>query len=70
MLAEAALGQLNLTVAEHAFVRCKDYQGISLTKRLDQLSSEPMRLAEISSYFGKFEEAEKIYLDMDRRYGF
>ena len=32
------------------------------------MSSEPMKLAEIAAYSGRFEEAEKIYLDIDRRY--
>ena len=68
LLAEAALEQLNVDVAEHSFVRCKDYQGIKLTKKLNQLTSEPMKLAEIASYSGRFEEAEKIYLDIDRRF--
>uniref|UniRef100_H2ZPD4 WD repeat-containing protein 35 n=1 Tax=Ciona savignyi TaxID=51511 RepID=H2ZPD4_CIOSA len=67
LLAEAALDQLNLEVAEHAFVRCKDYQGIGLSKRVDQLHSEPLKLAEIAAYFRRFEDAEKIYIDMDRR---
>ena len=67
-MAEAALEQLNIEVAEHSFVRCKDYQGIKLTKKLNQLTSEPMKLAEIAAYSGKFEEAEKIYLDIDRRF--
>nr|XP_009858071.1 WD repeat-containing protein 35 [Ciona intestinalis] len=67
LLAEAALDQLNLEVAEHAFVRCKDYQGIRLSKRVAQLHSEPLKLAEIAAYFRRFEDAEKIYIDMDRR---
>ena len=28
MLAEAALEQLNLVIADKGFVRCRDYQGI------------------------------------------
>jgi len=67
LLAEAALNQLKVDVAEHAFVRCKDYQGIRLSKKVSQLSNEQMKLAEIAAYSGHFEEAEKIYLDIDRR---
>jgi len=67
MLAEGALGKLDLDVAEHSFVRCKDYQGISMCKRVSQLSNEPMKMAEIAAYFRKFEDAERIYLEMDRR---
>ena len=37
LLAESALEQLNLKIAEHAFVRCKDYQGIEFVKRLGNL---------------------------------
>ncbi|XP_053316634.1 WD repeat-containing protein 35 isoform X1 [Spea bombifrons] len=67
LLAEAALQKLDLPTAEQAFVRCKDYQGIEFVKRLGNLQSESMKQAEISAYFGKFEEAERMYLDMDRR---
>ncbi|XP_043921710.1 WD repeat-containing protein 35 [Protopterus annectens] len=67
LLAEAALEKLDLKTAEQAFVRCKDYQGIQFVKRLGNLQSESMKTAEIAAYFGRFEEAERMYLDMDRR---
>uniref|UniRef100_A0A8C0LQI9 WD repeat-containing protein 35 n=1 Tax=Canis lupus dingo TaxID=286419 RepID=A0A8C0LQI9_CANLU len=67
LLAEAALQKLDLHTAEQAFVHCKDYQGIKFVKRLGNLQSEPMRQAEVAAYFGRFEEAERMYLDMDRR---
>ncbi|KAK3088211.1 hypothetical protein FSP39_016191 [Pinctada imbricata] len=67
LLAESALEQLNLKVAEQAFVRCKDYQGIEFVKRLGHLQNENMKRAEVCAYFRRFEEAERKYLDMDRR---
>uniref|UniRef100_A0A8D0CZF9 WD repeat-containing protein 35 n=1 Tax=Sander lucioperca TaxID=283035 RepID=A0A8D0CZF9_SANLU len=67
LLAEAALQKLDLKTAEQAFVRCKDYQGIEFVKRLGNLHSEPMKQAEVAAYFSRFEEAERMYLDMDRR---
>lgn len=67
LLAEAALQKLDLKTAEKAFVRCKDFQGIEFVKRLGNLQSEPMKQAEVAAYFGSFEEAERMYLDMDRR---
>ncbi|CAG5134548.1 unnamed protein product, partial [Candidula unifasciata] len=67
LLAEAALEQLNLKVAETAFVKCKDYQGIEFVKRLGNLQNENIKQAEVASYFRRFEDAERIYLDMDRR---
>ncbi|XP_057715760.1 WD repeat-containing protein 35 isoform X1 [Corythoichthys intestinalis] len=67
LLAEAALQKLDLKTAEQAFVRCKDNQGIEFVKRLGNLQSEPMKQAEVAAYFSRFEEAERMYLDMDRR---
>uniref|UniRef100_A0A803XM55 WD repeat-containing protein 35 n=1 Tax=Meleagris gallopavo TaxID=9103 RepID=A0A803XM55_MELGA len=67
LLAEAALQKLDLQTAEQAFVRCKDYQGIKFVKRLGNLQSESMQQAEVAAYFSRFEEAERMYLDMDRR---
>ncbi|XP_060089548.1 WD repeat-containing protein 35 isoform X2 [Heteronotia binoei] len=67
LLAEAALQKLDLQTAEQAFVRYKDYQGIKFVKRLGNLKSESMKQAEVAAYFGRFEEAERMYLDMDRR---
>ncbi|XP_042704625.1 WD repeat-containing protein 35 isoform X10 [Chrysemys picta bellii] len=67
LLAEAALQKLDLQTAEQAFVRCKDYQGIKFVKCLGNLQSESMKQAEVAAYFGRFEEAERMYLDMDRR---
>lgn len=48
-------------------MHCKDYQGIKFVKRLGHLQSEAMKQAEVAAYFSRFEEAEKMYLDMDRR---
>lgn len=67
LLAEAALQKLDLQTAEQAFVRCRDYQGIKFVKRLGNLQSESMKQAEVAAYFSRFEEAERMYLDMDRR---
>lgn len=57
-------------MAEKAFVHCKDYPGILFIKHLDKLKGESMKQAEVAAYFGSFEEAERMYLDMDRRYLF
>lgn len=54
-------------MAEKAFVHCKDYPGIQFIKHLDRLKGESMKQAEVAAYFGSFEEAERMYLDMDRR---
>ena len=50
LLAECALEQLQLEMSERAFVRCQDYQGIQLVKRLHKLDSESKQSAEIAAY--------------------
>ncbi|BES89664.1 WD repeat-containing protein 35-like [Nesidiocoris tenuis] len=67
LLAEAAVRKLDLKTAESAFVRCSDYPGIQLVKKLSNITNDQIKKAQISSYFGDFNEAEKLYLDVDRR---
>mmetsp|Transcript_25379 Transcript_25379/g.58463 ORF Transcript_25379/g.58463 Transcript_25379/m.58463 type:complete len:1193 (+) Transcript_25379:116-3694(+) len=66
LLAESALERLDFAVAERAFVHCQDYQGIQLVKRLQRYDDKLKQKAAVLSYFKKFDEAEKIYRDMDR----
>ena len=67
LLAEAALERLSLDMADKAFVRCQDYHGIKFVKRLAKLDNDLKRQAEVCAYFQRFDDAEKLYLDMDRR---
>ncbi|KAM7344254.1 intraflagellar transport protein Oseg4 [Cochliomyia hominivorax] len=67
LLAEAALKKLDLNMAENAFVRCSNYQGIQLVKRLRNIPSEMLQKAEVAAFYGEYEEAEKLYIDGDRR---
>merc|ERR1740117_788180 len=67
LLAEAALDQLDFSVAEKAFVRFEDYQGIQLVKRLKLLDDRIKQKAEVAAYFQRFDEAESLYRDIDRK---
>lgn len=67
LLAEASLKKLDLDTAEAAFVRCTNYPGIQLIKRLRTIQNENLQRAEVASFFGDFDEAEKLYIDADRR---
>lgn len=67
LLAETALNTLDLSYADRAFVRCGDYQGIQYVKRLLSLSDKMKQRAEVAVYFGRYEEAEAIYRDIDRK---
>ena len=67
LLAEASLNKLNLTTAEHAFVKLKDYYGLDLVKKLQNIPNQNVKKAEIAAYFNLFEEAEVAYLENDRK---
>ncbi|XP_011196664.1 WD repeat-containing protein 35 [Zeugodacus cucurbitae] len=67
LLAEAALKKLELGTAENAFVRCANYQGIQLIKRMRNITTPMLQKAEVAAFYGEFEEAEKLYMDADRR---
>lgn len=67
LLAEAAIEQLDLTTAESAYVRCKDYPGIQFVKKLQNIQDAKIQKAEVAAWFSRYEDAEKIFLDVDRR---
>ncbi|KAF4730934.1 WD repeat domain 35, partial [Perkinsus olseni] len=68
LLAESALEQLDVNVAEKAFVRFSSYSGIQLCHRLRDLDDDVKRRAEICAvYSQRFEEAEALYKDIDRK---
>lgn len=67
LLAETALEQLDFGVCEKAFVRCVDYQGIQFVKRLRKLDDPTKQKAEVAVYFQRFDEAESLYREIDRK---
>ena len=67
LLAESALQKLDFPVADKAFVNCVDYMGVQFVKRCRLLDDDKKQAAEVAAYFGKFDEAERIYREMDRR---
>lgn len=67
ILAEAALEKLDFAIADKAFVRYSDYQGIRFVQRLKLIDDKRKQRAEVAAYFKRFEEAEQIYLEMDRK---
>lgn len=66
-MAEAAVKKLDLATAEAAFVRCSDYWGIQLVKRLANVTNDQLKQAQVAAYFNDFDEAERLYLEADRR---
>jgi len=67
LLAEASLEQLEFAVAEKSFVKCSDYPGIQFVKDLKLLNDKMKQRAKVASYFERFDEAESIYREIDRR---
>ncbi|XP_012278888.1 WD repeat-containing protein 35 [Orussus abietinus] len=67
LLAESALKHLDLETAENAMVRCTDYLGIQFIKRLHNVHNDQLKKAEVAAFLGNYDEAEKLYLDLDRR---
>jgi WD repeat-containing protein 35 len=67
LLGESSLKKLDLETAESAFVRCTNYQGIRFIKKLRSIQNENIQKAEVAAFFGDFDEAEKLYIDADRR---
>ncbi len=48
-------------------MRCTDYQGIQFVKRLRRLDDKQKQKAEVAVYFQRFDEAEALYREMDRK---
>lgn len=67
LIAEAAVKELDLDAAEMAFVRCSDYPGVQLVRRLRGLHSEALRKAQVAAWFANYQQAENLYLEADRR---
>lgn len=67
ILAEASLERLEFSIAEKAFVKCADYPGIQLVKTLRLLNDKTKQRAQVASYFERFDEAEALYRDIDRK---
>ncbi|RHW72332.1 putative intraflagellar transport protein D4 [Trypanosoma brucei equiperdum] len=67
LFAEHALAQLDFDSAELAFIRCGDYPAIQFVKRIKTLDDPQKQRAEIHTYYHRFDQAEKIYKDIDRK---
>ncbi|CAI5455549.1 unnamed protein product [Caenorhabditis angaria] len=67
LLAEVALNKLDVATAEHAYVKLRDYSGITFCKKLLNIQNGEIQRAEVFSHLSKFDKAEKIFLQNDRR---
>lgn len=67
LLTEHSLGQLDFPHAERSVIRCKDYPAIQFVKRIKTLDDANKQKAEIHAYYHRFDDAEKLYKEMDRK---
>ena len=67
LIAETALEKFSFNIAERAFVKTDDYYGINLVQRLQTFDEKSKQKAEISAWFGRYDEAEDIYRTIDRK---
>jgi WD repeat-containing protein 35 len=67
LIAESALEDLDFIVAEKAVVRCREYPAIQFVKRIKALDDPMKQKAEVLAYYHRFDEAERVYKEMDRR---
>jgi len=66
LVADSALDHLDFATAEKAFVKYQNYQGICFVKKLKKLDDPNKQKAEVAIYHQRFDEAEKIYRDINR----
>ena len=66
-IAEQALADMDITTAQSAFMKSFDYLGIQFIKKLLKIQDHTKQRAEIAIFYQKYDEAERIYLDMDRK---
>lgn len=64
---KSALEDLDLNIAERAFVRFGDYHGIQLVKQLRTMSDRMKARAEVAVYLQRYDDAESIYREIDRK---
>jgi WD repeat-containing protein 35 len=67
LLANSALLDGDLNMAERSFVRAGDYCGIKLVHQLRTMPDKMKVRAEVAVYLHNFDEAEAIYREIDRK---
>ena len=60
IVAEAALYKIDLDIAQKAFVKVDDYQGLMFIGKLKKLEDPMKQKAEIAVFFKNYDEAEEI----------
>ena len=65
-LAETAMLEMNFSFCERCYLETTNYKGLQFIKRIRTVKDPNIQRAQVYSYLGKFDDAENIYLSMDR----
>lgn len=65
-LAETAMLEMNFGLAERCYLETTNYRGLQFVKRVRAVKDAKVQRAQVLSYLGRFDEAESIFLSMDR----
>lgn len=68
LLADAALKKDDIEMAEFAFIKSQNYVGIQHINKLRNISDPKTRKAYSALFLKQFDEAEKLFIEMDRLY--
>lgn len=64
--AETAMLEMNFSLTERCYLETTNYRGLQFIKRIRTVKDPNIQKAQVYSYLGRFDEAESIYLSMDR----
>ena len=67
LVTETALDKLNFALAERAMIKTEDYYGVQLVNNISKMEEKVKQKAEVACYFKKYDEAEQIFKDIDRK---
>lgn len=67
IIAEKALLDLDYLNAERALLKIDDFKTLKYVKKLQSLDDREKQKAEILTLYGKYDEAEKIYRNIERK---
>ncbi|EAY20525.1 WD repeat protein, putative [Trichomonas vaginalis G3] len=64
--AETVMLEMNFSLTERCYLETTNYKGLQFVKRIRTVKDPNIQRAQVLSYLGRFDEAESIYLSMDR----
>jgi len=67
IIAEKALLDLDFLNAERALLKVDDFKTLKYVKKLQTLDDREKQRAEILTLYGKYEDAEKVYRNIERK---